>query len=75
MEGFTASKEGVYRHELLGLFATQEEAVAKALEACKNEVDDYHEFHVLKLTANGETLLGVVSRRGYNPPRYEPFAG
>jgi hypothetical protein len=62
MEGFTVVKEGVYRHELLGLFATEAEAVSRGLEACAAEEDDYHAFFVLKLDGSGEKVIGGVRR-------------
>ena len=62
MEGFTVVKEGVFRHDLLGLFATEEEAVSRGLEACAADVDDYHSFLVLKLDGSGETVCGRIYR-------------
>lgn len=45
-EIFIVTREGVYRHEILGIFDKRYEAELKADEISQAESDDYHEIVV-----------------------------
>ena len=46
MKLFIVTKEGIYRHEILGVFSNIEKARKCAKIAYDNEVDKYHGFHI-----------------------------
>jgi hypothetical protein len=47
MKVFIVTREGVYRHEIEGVYPTEAEAREKALEVLKSQGDDYHAFDVM----------------------------
>jgi hypothetical protein len=46
MKLFIVTTEGVYRHEILGVFSNVEKARKCAENASEQESDGYHEFHI-----------------------------
>lgn len=52
---YTVVRDGVYRHEILGIFSTPEKAKHCAYEACKGDSDDYHTYLILQ----GKLDVGV----------------
>lgn len=49
MNIYVVTREGVYRHEILGAFFSIEEAKRVAEKACTDDTDDYHVYDVNKL--------------------------
>lgn len=66
MNIYIVTKEGVYRHEILGAFFSIEEATSVAEKACMGDIDDYHVYDVNKLVegiaVNDAELKVRVSR-------------
>lgn len=49
---FVVTREGVGRHEIVGVFTTLKKAESAAIEAVQAEPDNYHRFCVIQLTIN-----------------------
>jgi len=68
MNLYAVIKDGVYRHEITGVYGSIELATNRAVECCKSESDDYHEFLILQFGLNVDTddglLVATVSRKG-----------
>ena len=65
---FVVTREGVYRHEIVGIYDRYDYATEAALVAISEEDDDYHEFNVGKCTL-GRTItdvenIAVFERKG-----------
>lgn len=62
---YVVTKQGVYRHEVLGIFDTADAAAARALEASLAEEDGYHAFRVSMAQVNRPTddLLSLFEYR------------
>ena len=64
---YIVTKEGVYRHEIWGVYTTEEAARARCIEALRAESDDYHEAHVISATVGEpiceETLICAYQRK------------
>lgn len=60
---FTVTREGVYRHEILGVFDKAESARKVARAAFEKEADDYHGFDVYKFIVNKELEDGELVYR------------
>ena len=43
---YVITREGVYRHEILGVFSDKQKAIESASIAINEEKDNYHEIHV-----------------------------
>jgi hypothetical protein len=77
MKVFIVTREGVYRHEIEGVYLTEAEAREKALEALKSQGDDYHSFDVMWMMVGqpGEHLVSSYVRKDVrgkrNPKTYE----
>lgn len=69
MELYAVTRQGVYRHEVLGIFNTKDLAINRAKEVCAGEEDDYHNFHVYQFTLNQDVddglLVAFISRKYY----------
>ena len=52
MNVYTVYKQGVYRHEILGVFDTLENARKRAFVAALGENDGYHDFMVAQSNLN-----------------------
>jgi hypothetical protein len=52
MQLFVVTKEGVYRHEIVGIYTDKGRAMGEAEVAIKAENDDYHEFYVSECEAD-----------------------
>lgn len=65
---YVVLKEGVYRHEIVGVFTKQVLAEKCACDRIKIEHDDYHTFPVYKCAMNQPikdgTLVFEVRRNG-----------
>lgn len=63
MDVYIVITQGVYRHGIVGVFASEPEACAAAGKAAAR--DDYHEFPVIRMTlgAPGERLICSYQRR------------
>jgi hypothetical protein len=48
---YLVAEQGVYRHRILGVYDTQEQAEARALEVASKE-DGYHSYGVWKAAMN-----------------------
>jgi hypothetical protein len=55
---YIAIKEGVYRHEIVGVYDDVNKAIERAKELCDAEPDDYHNFDIGECTLN--TPIGDV---------------
>lgn len=68
-EIYIITREGVYRHEIVGVSSTEQGARALALLAARNERDDYHAFHLGKAEIDTSTplwditILAVLTRK------------
>ena len=51
-EMYVVTKEGVYRHDILGIFNSLELANNHCDASFKNEKDDYHDIQVYKFDLN-----------------------
>ena len=51
-EVFIVHREGVYRHEVVGVYTDAEVAKQAAITAIKSEGDDYHDFSVIRCPLN-----------------------
>lgn len=51
---YVVTREGVYRHEIVGVYDRQDIALEAAKTAIAEEDDDYHDFNV------GECTLGCA---------------
>ncbi len=49
---FAVFREGVYRHECLGVYTDRDPAVDRALAVARAEPDGYHEIHVRGFVLN-----------------------
>lgn len=71
-EVFLVTKEGVYRHEIMGVYLTQQEAQKRAIaiagqdtDGWKNrDGDGYHQFAVCKAVI-GDDIQDVVAVKTY----------
>ena len=63
MEIYVVVREGVYRHEILGLFSDADKAKDVAHTACEKDVDDYHTYDIYKGTVD-QTVEDLV-REGF----------
>jgi len=75
MEVFVVIREGVYRHEIVGIFSDFIKAKDIAKETIENEEDDYHKFLVGKCEIDKVIedieILGSFSRDDYeNHPEH-----
>ena len=57
---YVVTREGVYRHEIMGIFANPSDAERCALRCLKEEIDDYHRFWILRLPLNKDIPLGKL---------------
>lgn len=68
MSLFVVTVEGVYRHEIIGIYDAVEKADTRALEYIKAERDDYHDVSVHKCNINTPVddveVLFTYSRKG-----------
>ena len=68
MNLYAIVKYGVYRHEITGIYDSIELATNRAVECCKAEGDDYHEFCILQFGLNvgvdDGLFVATVSRKG-----------
>lgn len=65
---YIVTKEGVYRHEILGLYKSEHQARQRAVECSQTESDGYHDFTVSKIEfgACDDVLeLGAAKRSKY----------
>ena len=46
---FVVTKQGVYRHEICGIFKLLKDARKCATKCITDEHDDYHDFHIYEL--------------------------
>jgi hypothetical protein len=60
MRIFAVSREGVYRHEIVGVYDDIELAIERGVNAAKEEWDDYHHFDVLEYTLNEDVMDGKL---------------
>lgn len=65
MNTFVVVKNGVYRHEIIGVFPNSANALEVAITAIKLESDSYHDFNVLgycmgDIVDDGEFLYRVI---------------
>lgn len=58
MKLYVVTCEGIYRQEIKGVFDTEEKANKVAIEALKNEPDEYHHYNVSSLVL-GEAVDDV----------------
>lgn len=67
MRLYAVSKEGVYRHEIVGIYDNAEVAIERGVEAAREEYDDYHHFDVLEFDLNVPVhdgrLLAKIARK------------
>lgn len=67
MNLYVVTKEGMYRHEICGIYDSEDLAINRAEEVCKAEHDDYHEFYVLQFDLNAAVddglLVDTISRK------------
>ena len=73
MNVYLVTREGVYRHEIMGLRLTEEAAIALAKDCALGEGDDYHCFDVVEMRIDGpvevkDCTLFEVSRRDERGP-------
>lgn len=60
MNLYAVVKDGVYRHEIVGVYGSYELAEKRAVEVCKAEGDDYHAFDVLQFSLNVDVEDGLL---------------
>jgi len=64
---FTVERKGIYRHGVVGIADTIDQAVEIAKQALKAERDDYHEFvieeHVPHVFSEGKPVATVGQDR------------
>ncbi len=65
MRLFAVSREGVYRHEIVGIYDDVEFAIERGVNSSKEEKDDYHHFEVLEFMINEDTRDGRLIARIY----------
>ena len=65
MNIYAVIKNGVYRHEISGVYESYELAEKRAIEVCSNEEDDYHDFLILKFGLNVDVEDGLFISRIY----------
>jgi hypothetical protein len=65
MNVFIVTREGVYRHEMVGAYLDEQDARAAAWAAIHAEEDDYHSFHVTRMVIGevGEHAVCKFRRR------------
>jgi hypothetical protein len=49
---FVVTKQGVYRHDIMGIFTVRGDAFRAAKKVLKAEHDNYHNFHVTEIPLN-----------------------
>lgn len=47
---FVVTKQGVYRHDIMGIYTVRGNAFRAARKALKLEHDEYHTFHVTEIS-------------------------
>jgi len=57
---YAVTREGIYRHEILGVFEKKDDAIFCAEGAYKEENDKYHSYHVLEFPLNKNVDDGGV---------------
>lgn len=65
---FIVTKEGVYRHAILGLYKSEHQAKQRAIECSKSESDGYHDFCVSRVefgACDDVMLVGSAKRSKY----------
>lgn len=71
MKLFVVTREGIYRHEILGIYEEQHAAEQRAKEQAANDMnqDTWHQYTVWETVANEPTddLLTLVSEFEYSP--------
>ena len=75
-ELFAVVKDGVFRHEIKGIFTTRALAMKAAILSCKDEYDDYHSFLVLKFNIDkhvkdGELICEIMQNIPCNSENYK----
>lgn len=72
MDVFIVTQEGVYRHNIAGVYLGEQSARAAAEAAIRAEPDDYHSFHVTRMVVGepGEHLVCKFTRE--DEKRWEP---
>lgn len=65
MDIFVVTREGVYRHEIVGAYHDVDAAIEAAKIAAANEPDDYHSFEVAHLNVGmaGEHTVATITRQ------------
>lgn len=58
------TKQGVYRHEIVGVFSSKEMAIEVAVSANNGEIDDYHDFDVVRVSLNSLPSLPIECDNG-----------
>jgi len=60
---FVVTKQGVYRHDIMGIYTVRGKAFRAAKAALKAEHDNYHNFHVTEIpldTPAGRDEYGAI---------------
>jgi len=60
---FVVTRQGVYRHEIMGIYTTRGKAFRAAKAALKAEPDNYHTFNVTEIsldTPAGKDEYGAI---------------
>lgn len=62
---FIVTKEGIYRHDIVGVYESEALAREAAERSVRAEPDDYHDFYVIATTLNGggERLVVKCQRK------------
>jgi len=64
---YAVTKEGVYRHEIMGVYNDFNLAVNRAIDCMNSERDNWHQFDVLYFYLNEDMedgkLAATISRR------------
>ena len=66
MELFIVTKEGVYKHDIVGMYWMEAPAIEAAEKAWDRERDCYHVFYILKVVLDTEFLFRVTGERDIN---------
>ena len=54
---YIVTREGVYRHEIMGVFDSEKSADDHAVASLEREHDDYHDMGVYRFKMNDEIVL------------------
>lgn len=68
---FIVTKEGVYRHDIVGVFYREDAARVAAENAAKLEPDDYHAFQVTRMEIARGPEHPVATLRRHDARRIE----